>query len=107
MIGDIHEITFRDPNHFRAGELHAHYSFWESVAERCCEMATPTDVLDWIKDKVSIFPYFQQFKGSFKGEHYDSDCPPHKMFRNSMFCKSFVSFVQKTLINRLGTGRYL
>jgi len=39
------------------------------VAERCPEMATQTDVLDWIKDKVSIFPNFQHFKGSFKGEH--------------------------------------
>ena len=49
MIGNIHELSFRDPNHFRAGELHAHYSFWESVAERCPEMATQTDVLDSIK----------------------------------------------------------
>ena len=40
MIGDIHELSFRDPNHFRAGDLHAQYSFWESAAERCPEMAT-------------------------------------------------------------------
>ena len=46
MIGDIHELSFRDPNHFRAGDLHAHYSFWESVAERCPEMATQADALD-------------------------------------------------------------
>ena len=63
------------------------------VAERCPEMATQTDVLDWIKHKVSIFPFFQHFKGSFKGEHYDSDGPPHKMFKNDMSCKPFVSFV--------------
>ena len=67
-------------------------------------MANQTDVLDWIKNKVSILPYFQHFKGSFKGEHYDSDRPSHKVFRNSMSCKPFVGFVQKTLINRLGTG---
>ena len=88
-------------NHFRAGDLHAQYSFWESAAERCPEMATQTDVLDWIKDKLSIFPYFQHCKGSLKGEHYDSDRPPPKMFGNNMSCKPFVSFVQKT---RLGTG---
>ena len=103
VIGNVHELSFRDSNHFRAGELHAHHSFWESVAERCPEMATQTDVLDWIKHEVSIFPFFQHFKGSFKGEHYDSDRPPHKMFKN-MSCKPFVSFVRKTLINRLGTG---
>ena len=65
-------------------DLHAHYSFWEGVAGLCLEMATQTDALDWIKDKVSIFPYFQHFKGSFKGEHYDSYRPPHKMFRNNI-----------------------
>ena len=51
MIGDVHELSFRDPNHFRAGELHAHYAFSESVAERCPKMATRTDVLEWIKYK--------------------------------------------------------
>ena len=73
-----------------------------SVAERCPGMATQTDVLDWIKNNVSIFPYFQHFK-ALKGEYCDSDRPPHKMFRNNISCKPFVSFVQKTLINRLGT----
>ena len=39
------------------------------------------------------------------GEHYDSDSPPYKMFRNNMPCKPVVSFVQKTrMINRLETG---
>lgn len=66
-------------------------------------MAAQTDVLDWIKNKVSIFPYFQHFKVSFKGEQYDSDRPPHRLFRNNMSCKPFVGFVQETLINRLGT----
>lgn len=67
-------------------------------------MAAQTDVLDWIKNKVSIFPYFQHFRGSIKGEQYDSDRPPHRLFRNNMSCKPFVRFVQETLINRLGTG---
>ena len=104
VIGNVHELPFRDPNRFRAGELHAHHSFWENVAERCPEMATQTDVLDWIRHKVSIFPFFQHFKGYFKGVHYDSDRPPHKMFKNNMSCKPFVTFVQKTFIKRLRTG---
>ena len=104
IIRDVNELSFRDPSNFRAGELHAHYSFWEKVVERCPKMAAQTDVLDWIKNKVSIFPYFQHFRGSFKGEQYDSDRPPHRLFRNNMSCKPFVRFVQETLINRLGTG---
>ena len=65
IIGDVNKLSFRDPSNFRARELHAHYSFWEKVAERCPKMAAQTDVLDWIKNKVSIFPYFQHFKDSF------------------------------------------
>ena len=33
VIGNVCELSFRDPNHFKAGELHVHYSFWKSVAE--------------------------------------------------------------------------
>ena len=107
IIRDVNELSFRHPSNFRAGELHAHYSFWEKVAERCPKMAAQTDVLDWIKNKVSIFPYFQHFRGSFKGEQNNSDRPPHRLFKKNMSCKPFVCFVQETLINHLGTGRYL
>ena len=54
--------------------------------------------------KFLFFPFFQHFKGYFKGVHYDSDRPPHKMCKNNMSCKPFVTFGQKTLINRLRTG---
>ena len=33
VIGNVHELPFRDANNFRARKLHAHHSFWESVAE--------------------------------------------------------------------------
>ena len=33
VIGNVHELPFQDANHFRAGELHGHHLFWESVAE--------------------------------------------------------------------------
>ncbi|CAH3157185.1 unnamed protein product [Pocillopora meandrina] len=33
IIRDVNELSFQDPSNFRAGELHAHYSFWEKVAE--------------------------------------------------------------------------
>ena len=107
IIRDVNELSFRHPSNFRAGELHAHYSFWEKVVERCPKMAAQTDVLDWVKNKVSIFPYFQHFRGSFKGEQNNSDRPPHRLFKKNMSWKPFVCFVQETLINHLGTGRYL
>ena len=56
------------------------------------------------RDRVSIFPYFKHFSGQFKGEKFDSDRPPRKAFKNNVPCKPFVSFIQKTLMDRLRTG---
>ena len=58
----------------------------------------------WIRDKVSIAPYFRHFKGDFKGSSYDSGRPPAKTFKNNTSCKPFNQFVQKTLIDRVKCG---
>ncbi len=62
-------------------------------------MATQTEVLDWIKDKV----LFSRISNILR-VRLRASTPPHQMFRNNRSCKHSVSFVQKTLINRLGTG---
>ena len=62
------------------------------------------EILAWIRDKVSILPFFRPFKESFKGKDYDSDRPPSKAFRNNISCKTFVPFIQSTLIARLKMG---
>ena len=62
VIGNVHELPFRDPNRFRAGELHAYHWFWENVAEGCPQMATQTDVLDWIRQSF-YFSVFSTFLG--------------------------------------------
>ena len=66
-------------------------------------------LMSWIGSKIKfLFSHFPNIlRVSFKGEHCYSDRPSHKMFRNSMSCKPFVSFEQKTLINRLRNERYL
>ena len=40
----------------------------------------------------------------FKDYNYDSDRPPKRAFKNNAPCKSFVSFVQQILLDRLRTG---
>ena len=104
LIGDISELFFRDQNRFRAGELHSHFECWQYIAQ---ESPSPqqAQILGWIRDKVSIQPLFlRHFKGSFRGESYDSDTPPMKAFENNVSCKSFVTFVEDTLIARLKSG---
>ena len=72
LLGHIDQLHFWDPNSFSAGELHNHLGYWEKIATlNPCEQHD--QVPRWIRSRVSIFPYFQHFTGSFKGIRYDSD----------------------------------
>ena len=33
LIGDISELLLRDPNRFRAGELHNYFEYWQDIAK--------------------------------------------------------------------------
>lgn len=79
IIGHVEELLFRDPDTFMAGELHKRITQWAEIA-KLAPSSHQEEVLSWIGNKVSIFPYFKHFKGTFKGEHYDSDRPPHRLF---------------------------
>lgn len=103
IVGDVKWLKFRDPDAFIAGELHNHGSVWDEIAGETPSMKHK-EVLNWIHNKVSIFPYFKHFKGTFKGKDYDSDRPPARQFQNNVSCRPFTQFVQRTLLNRLETG---
>ena len=34
VVGHVSQLVFRDPDTFRAGELHRHFPFWETIAGR-------------------------------------------------------------------------
>ena len=61
LVGDVSQRAFRDPNKFRAGELHCHLAAWEGIADTPLPSAQQQEVL--IKNRVSVFPYFQPYKG--------------------------------------------
>ena len=88
---------------FFAGELHKHAPTWAEIAN-AVPSSNQEEVLSWTDKKFSIFPYFKHLKGAFKGEHYDSDRPPHKISKNNVSCKQFGKFVRTTLLIRLQTG---
>ena len=66
IIGHVEELLFRDPDNFVAGELHKHITQWAEIA-KLAPSSHQEEVLSWIGNKVSIFPYFKHFKGTFKG----------------------------------------
>ena len=75
VIGNVRELVFRDSNYFRAGELHSNATYWEEIAQRN-PSSGQNEILGWIRERVSIFPYFKHFSGQFIGERFDSDRPP-------------------------------
>ena len=103
QIGDVQSLVFPDPNNFEAGELHRNVHSWEVLAERFPSLEQQ-EVLTWIREKVSIDPYFRPFRGRFKGEQFDSERPPQRLFKNNISCKPFISFIQETLLQRLRNG---
>ena len=102
VIGNVRELVFRDSNYFRAGELRSNATYWEEIARRN-PLSGQNEILGWIRERVSIFPYFKHFSGQFKGEKFDSDRHPRKAFKHNASCKPVVSFIQKTLMDRLRT----
>ena len=64
-------LAFRDPDRFVAGELHRHAEAWSRISSLApCHLAT--QVLPRIENCVDIHDFFKPFKGSYKGEEYDS-----------------------------------
>ena len=103
-IGDLSNLAFRDPNSFQAGCLHQNIKAWEEIFSDCRSFKQAVEVLQWIRDKVDVFQYFQRFKGSYKGVQYDSDIPPKTIFYNHETCKPFVDFISSTILERLASG---
>lgn len=96
---DPADLGFRDPLSFRAGELHANFDFWDTTVGICLT-AQQTQVLSWIRDKVSILPHFQHYRGVFKGRTYDSDRPLVCHFSDNISCRPLAQFIRTSLIER-------
>ena len=90
-------------NHFALASSIEMYSTGNIVCGQQSS-TTHTDVLRWLRQKVSIFEFFRHSKGSYQGIFYDSDCPPQRFFRNNVSCRPFVQFIRQTILERLQTG---
>ena len=96
-------LVFRDPDSFRAGELHRHIEQWHTLLDGMNDERF-SEVRDWITFGVDVTKFFRPFKGSFKGKNYDCSTPPPTIFPNQLSCKPFASFISDTLLDRLRSG---
>ncbi|KAI8494118.1 hypothetical protein Bbelb_284650 [Branchiostoma belcheri] len=94
-------LMFRDPDSFRAGEIHKHPEEWNSILG---QGQLPDMIRDWIENGVSIFHFMQPFKGRFKGLDYDCAFPPPRCFSNLPSCAPFAEFVSRAIEDRIVTG---
>ena len=88
QLANVSMLAFLDPESFTAGNLHNHTAVWEHITAIAPYEQTSL-VLDWIRNKVSVFSFFQPYKGQFKGQFYDSEIPPSVVFQNSVPCKPY------------------
>ena len=96
-VYDFSDLPFRDPNNFRAGNLHNHMASWKDITGNL-------EVLNWLEMGVNVQDYFTCFKGNFKGKSYDSPTPPHVYFPNAGNCKNHTQFIVDTLLERIKNG---
>lgn len=68
LLADMSRLVFRDPDHFRAGELHRHAPQWNTLLDNLNDECL-SEVRDWITNGVDVTKFFRQFKGSYKGKN--------------------------------------
>ena len=96
VIGHVDELLFQDPDHFVVGELYKLAANWAEVAKLAPSLHQE-EVLSWIGNKVSIFPYFRNFKQSLTGSVTIPISYPTGLFKNNASCKQFGELVRTTL----------
>ena len=100
---DTSVLGFRDPDTLIAGNIHACFPAWESIAKIAPFKLTP-NILRWIQDCVDVQEFFQPFKGQYKGEHFNSALPPPRIFPSAISCNRFGQFISDTIVDRLSSG---
>ena len=95
------QLLVRDPDTFRAGELHNHPEVWDSLS---AHLPNKAEIMRWIKHRVSIREYWTHFRGDFAGVTYNSDIPVPRIFQNNVSCKPFIDFISRTICDRIGVG---
>ena len=100
---DASTLAFRDSDTFVAGNIHACFPAWESIAKIAPFKLTP-NILRWIKDCVDAREFFQPYKGQYKWESFNSALPPCRIFPTAISCKPFAQFISDTIVDRLSSG---
>lgn len=101
QIPDLASLSFRDPNNFRAGEIHRQAAQWEMIVG---DDENGALVMKWVRHGVDIHDFMTPFQGEFQGEYHDCEVVPQKVLPNSKITVQFDSFISQTIIDRVRSG---
>ena len=90
LLADLSRLVCRDPDRFRAGELHRHASRWNILLDDLTDERF-SEVRYWINNGVDVTKFFRPFKDSYKGKNYECSSPPPYILPNHPSCKPFAS----------------
>ena len=102
-FADMSRLVFRDPDTFRAGELHRHTPQWNVLLDNMHDERF-SEVRAWIVNGVDVTKFFRPFKCSYKGKNYECSSPPPRIFPNHLSCKPIASLISDALLDRLRPG---
>ena len=80
LAGDVNPLEnlfLRDPDCFRAGEVHAYPDLWNKIS---AGHVKEVEVNEWISKGINITAFCRSNKGDFKGVGYDCPTPPRETF---------------------------
>lgn len=96
--GSISSLSFRDPESFRVGGVHAYKELWRSLVSGLKNEAEVNEV-NGFQEGSMFTPFFIPLKKFLEGKKYDTPMPPQKVFKNHSSRNKFTDFIL-----RLKTG---
>ena len=100
---DVSMLAFRDPDAFMAGNIHANLPSWQGIAA-VAPYDSAQEVLKWIEHRVDVHQFFVPFKEITRESLTILISLLIGFSSNSISCKPFVSFISRTILDRLATG---
>ena len=97
-------LSFRDPEHFVAGEIHNHAPFWRPLLAELPRLQHQL-FSGIMNDGVNVRDFFRPFIGTFRGVRYDAPSPPRAIFDNATNCHQFEQFISTTFWNGFKLGQ--
>ena len=67
-LADLGQLRFRHSDYFQAGSLYNHVDFWEDLIFSTGYICPQVNLLQIIREGVTLDSFVRHFKGNFEGK---------------------------------------